>query len=439
MELFDHLQRREAAGNPIRVGLVGCGQEGSGMVHVTHQMAGLDTRVIADIIPERPLDTFAAIGVPRSEICITNNRGVAEDALRTGKYVVTEDALVLPQLESLDVLVEATGVTEVGAQVAWNSILSQKHIVMLNVETDVTVGFFLHQLAQKAGCVYTVAMGDEPGVCKMLYDFSRTLGFEVVCLGKGKNNPIDYDATPESCREEAESKDMNPKMLAAFKDGTKTMVELAAMSNATGLVPDVPGAHGAKVDVEDLNKVFIPEEDGGILSKRGCVDYSTGKVAPGVFAIIATDDTRIVADMRFYSMGPGPYYLLYRPYHLCSIETPLSAAEAVVYGETTLVPKGLVSEVVPIAKRDLRAGETVGEIGSADIYSTLYTHQEARAMKAIPTGLAPGSKVQKDIPKGGMLTGENVAPDATKLVYKLRQMQDAMLTTGQRQEEKSAG
>lgn len=428
MELYEHLQRREAIGNPIRVGLVGCGQEGSGMVHITNRMAGLDTRMIADIIPERPVETFKATGVPESEICTTNNPGEAEDALRKGQYVVTEDALVLPQLESLDVLVEATGVTEVGAQVAWNSILNQKHIVMLNVETDVTVGVFLHQLAQKVGCVYTVAMGDEPGVCKMLYNFSRTLGFEVVCLGKGKNNPINYDATPESCREEAESKDMNPKMLAAFKDGTKTMVELAAMSNATGLVPDVPGAHGAKVDVEDLNKVFIPKEDGGILSKRGCVDYSTGKVAPGVFAIITTDDPRIVADMKFYSMGPGPYYLLYRPYHLCSIETPLSAAEAVIYRETTLVPSNrLVSEVIPIAKRDLKAGETVGEIGSADIYSTLYTYEEAKANKAVPTGLAPGAKVLKDIPKGGILTEENIAPDTTKVVYKLRQMQDVML------------
>jgi predicted homoserine dehydrogenase-like protein len=431
MELYEHLQRREAAGNPIRLGLVGCGQEGSGMVHITGQMAGLDTRVIADIIPDRPLATLKSTGVPESDICTTNDPIEAEDALRKGRYVVTEDALVLPQLESLDVIVEATGVTEVGAQVAWNSILNQKHIVMLNVETDVTVGVFLHRLAQKVGCVYTVAMGDEPGVCKMLYNFSRTLGFEVVCLGKGKNNPIDYDATPESCREEADSKDMNPKMLAAFKDGTKTMVELAAMSNATGLVPDVPGGHGAKVDVEELNKVFVPTEDGGILTKRGCVDYSTGKVAPGVFAIITTDDPRIVADMKFYSMGPGPYYLLYRPYHLCSIETPLSAAEAVIYKEATLVPtKGLVSEVIPIAKRDLRAGETVGEIGSADIYSTFYIYEEAKANKAVPTGLASGAKVLKDIPKGALLTEENIAPDTTKVVYKLRQMQDAMLGSG---------
>ncbi len=427
MELYKHLQERQAAGNPVRVGLVGCGQEGSGMVHVTSRMAGLDTMAIADIIPQRPLDTLKSIGVPESKICVSNQLGPAEDALRQGMYLVTEDALLLPQLESLDALVEATGVTEVGAQVAWNSILNQKHVVMLNVETDVTVGIFLNQLAQKTGCVYTVSTGDEPGVCKMLYNFAATLGFELICVGKGKNNPIDYYATPDSCRAEAESKNMNPKMLAAFKDGTKTMVEMAALSNATGLIPDLPGMHGARVDLPDLVTTLIPKEDGGILSHRGCVEYSTGKVAPGVFAIIATDEPRIMEDMAFYSMGSGPYYLLYRPYHLCSIETPLAVAEAVIYRETTLVSTQMVSEVVAVAKRELKAGETVTDIGGADFFNRIYTYEEAQARKGIPMGLAANGRVLENISQGELLTEGNFAPDSSKLVYKMRQMQDEML------------
>ena len=263
----------------------------------------------------------------------------------------------------------------------------------------------------------------------MLDNFSRTIGFEVVCLGKGKNNPLNHYATPDSCREEAEAKKMNPKMLASFQDGTKTMVEMAAVSNATGLVPDVPGMHGPKVDVPDLVKVFIPKEDGGIFSKRGCVDYSTGKVAPGVFAIVATDEPRVIRDMRFLSMGDGPYYMFYRPYHLCNIETPIAAAEAVIYGETTVVAKTMVSEVVAMSKRDLKAGETIQGIGSADIFNVIYTYKEARAKKAIPMGVAPGGKVLKDIAKGEMLTEDNFAPDASSFVYKLRQMQDSMLET----------
>lgn len=427
MEIYENLQQRQVDGNPIRVGLVGCGQMGSGLVHVTNQMVGMDTIAISDIDFNRPLAALKTMGIPESKICITNKLGEAEDAVRAGNYLVTEDALLLTKLDSLDAVVEATGLTEVGSKVAWNCILHSKHVIMLNVETDVTVGPLLYRLAKKSNCVYTAASGDEPGVCKMLYNFAGSLGFEIVCLGKGKNNPIDFEATPESCREEAESKGMNPKMLSAFKDGSKTMVELAAMSNATGLVPDVPGMHGPKVDVPDLNKVFIPKEDGGILSRRGCVDYSIGKVAPGVFVIITTPDPRIRTDMQFLSMGSGPYYTLYRPYHLCNVETPISIAEAVIYGESTIVSKQMVSEVATIAKRDLKVGETVGEIGSPDILGRTYIYQEAHTQAAIPLGIAPGGKVVKDIAKGEMLTEENFAPDPHKFVYKLRQMQDAQL------------
>jgi len=427
MEMYEHLQKREAEGNPIRVGLVGCGQMGSGLVHVTNQMVGMDTVAISDVDVSRPLATLEAMGIPEYEICVTNQLGEAEDALRARKVLVTEDALLLAKLECLDAVVEATGLTEVGSRVAWNCIAHSKHVVMLNVETDVTVGVLLHQLAEKAGCVYTAASGDEPGVCKMLYNFGRTMGFEVVCLGKGKNNPIDLDATPDSCREEAEAKGMNPKMLAAFKDGSKTMVELAAMSNATGLVPDVPGMHGPRVDVPDLNKVLIPKEDGGVLSRRGCVDYSTGKVAPGVFVVVTSPDPRIRVDLKFLSMGDGPYYTFYRPFHLCNVETPVSVAEAVVYGESTIVSRRMVSEVATIAKRDLKAGERVGEIGSPDILGRTYVYEEARAQRAIPLGIAPGGTVVQDIARGEMVTEDNFAPDPTKFVYKLRQMQDAQL------------
>ncbi len=338
-----------------------------------------------------------------------------------------DPARLLAQLASPGAVVEATGLTEIGARVAWTCIEHSIHVVMLNVETDVTVGPILHRLAQQAGCVYTVASGDEPGVCKMLFNENRALGFEVVCLGKGKNNTIDFDATPDKYHDEALSKGMNPKMLSAFKDGSKTMVEMAAVSNATGFVPDVPGMHGPKVEIPDLAKTFVPQADGGIFSRRGCVEYSTGKIAPGVFAIVTSQDERVHTDMRFVGMGPGPYYLLLRPYHLCNIETPLAIVEAALYGERTVASTRLVSEVVPIAKRDLRPGDVVGEIGCADYLGRVYIYEEARAQQAIPLGVTPGGKVTRPIAKGEMFTAENFAPDTGKFVHKLRQMQDAVL------------
>lgn len=427
MPLNELLREREAEGDPILVGLVGCGQMGSGLMHVMHQMAGMECMAIADVDVKRPLTALRAMGIRRENICVTENVSIAQDALARGQYVVTPNALIVTQLEDIDAIVEATGSPEVGAMVAWNAILSNKHIIMLNVETDVTVGPILREMALRADVIYTAAFGDEPGVCKMLYNQADALGFEIVCVGKGKNNPIDYEATPDSCQEEALRRGMNPKMLAAFKDGTKTMVEMAAVSNATGLIPDVPGMHGPQVDVPDLCKVFIPKEDGGILSGRGRVDFSTGKVAPGVFIIIATDDRRIATDMGFVGMGPGPYFTLYRPYHLCNIETPLAVAEAVLYHEETIASRAMVSEVVAIAKRDLQPGEIVGEIGEADYFGRIYTYREAQAFKGLPVGLAAGGKVLQAIPKGQPLTYENFAPDANRFVYRLRQVQDSMM------------
>ena len=178
---------------------------------MTDQMVGMDAMAISDIDVNPPLVTLRTIGIHESEICVTNKLSEAEDAVRAGKYLVTEDALLLTKLDSLDTIVEATGLTEVGSKVAWNCILQSKHVIMLNVETNFTIGALLHRLAKKSNSVYRVASGDEPGVCKMLYDFASTLGFEMVCLGKDKNNPIGFDASPESCPEEAESKGMKPK------------------------------------------------------------------------------------------------------------------------------------------------------------------------------------------------------------------------------------
>lgn len=432
MELYKHLQKRQEDGNIIRNGLVGCGQMGSGLLHVTHAMEGLETYAVSDLDTQRAVNELKLLGIPENKICVTNRKSEAEDTLKAGNYLVTEDALLLPQLENLDAVVEATGITEIGAKVAWTAIQNQKNIIMLNVETDVTVGVLLDRMARKVGSIYTVAAGDEPAVCKMLNDFSRTMGFEVVCLGKGKNNPIDYDATPDSCREDALSRGMNPKMLASFLDGTKTMVEMAAVSNATGLTPDVPGMHGPKVELEDLRNVFIPKADGGIFSKKGCVDYSTGKIAPGVFAIVTTDDPRIRTDMKFMAMGPGPYYLFFRPYHLCNVETPIAVAEAVIYNEPTVTAKTMVSEVVAISKREIKAGEKIGGIGGTDFFNRLYTYTEAREKKAIPMGIAPNGIATRDIRKGEILTEDNFAPDQESFVYKLRKMQDAMFENERR-------
>lgn len=427
MELLNKLKQREAAGNPVSVGIIGCGQMGSGLAHTINNIRGMQVNAIADIDPDKGIATFLELGWERGQIIPAENVNTATDAIKSGKVVVTPDALMLTTLPSIEANIEVTGVPDVGARIAWESIRMRKPVIMLNVETDVTIGALLNHEARKSGALYTVASGDEPGVCKMLYEQAVLAGFEVTCIGKGKNNPIDYEATPESCMAEAASKDMNPKILASFLDGTKTMVEMAAVSNATGLVPDVPGMHGPKVEHEDLLAVYRPKQDGGIFTIRGTVDYSTGKIAPGVFLVVYSSDKRIQKDMRFITHACGPYYLLFRPYHLCDLETPQSIAEAVLLNEVTVAAETMHSEVVAITKRRLRAGEKLKGIGSADIFGRIYKYKEAREHRSIPVGIAENGTVLEDIPKGQILTEDNVRVDSSTFIYQLRKEQDKLI------------
>ncbi len=426
MELVSKLRKRAAEGDPIRIGIVGCGQMGSGLAHAINNIEGMRVAAIADLDAQRGVTTYGEMGRDTIDIEVAEDLGAVEDGIRAGKAMVTPDALAMPQLDGLEAIVEVTGVPDVGARVAHDAIMNHKPVIMMNVETDITIGVYLDRLARKMGSVYTVASGDEPGVLKMLHEQAILMGFEVVTLGKGKNNVIDLASTPEACIAEAATKGMNPKMLSAFKDGTKTMVEMASVSNATGLVPDVPGMHGPKVEVDELVTTFIPEADGGILSKAGCVDYSTGAIAPGVFAIVRSYDKRIRKEMKFITYADGPYYLHLRPYHLCDLETPQSVAEAVLLGEVTVTAEEMHAEVVCTAKRDIEVGATLDGIGGPDWFGKIMTYPEARASKAVPIGIGARAVAKRPISKGSIITEDDVMVDETTFVAKLRRLQDAL-------------
>lgn len=425
--ILNELKRREAMKNPILVGLVGCGQMGSGMLNLTYQMPGLRISAVADLEVERGIRAFEEVGFSRDQVTVTERVQEAQEALEKGGIFVTPDPYLLSHVASIDAVVEATGSPDVGAEVAYYGTLNSKHVIMLNVETDVTCGWILKRMADQMGVIYTVSAGDEPGAVMELYRFARTLGFRVVTIGKGKNNPVNYYANPDECREEAERKHMNPKMLCAFVDGTKTMVEMAEVSNATGALPDIPGMHGKQVDVPGLSKTYIPRADGGVFERNFVVEYSTGKVAPGVFVVFTSDSEHLRQDLGFYSMGEGPYYTLYRPYHLCSFETPISVARAVITGEPTINSHHFNSEVVTVAKRDLEQGAQIDGIGGFDVFGRIDTYESATQMNALPIGLAAHAKVKKAVAKGKVVRRDDVQVNRGSFSAKLRDIQDSLM------------
>lgn len=428
MGLTARLQTLEQEGRPIRVAVIGAGQMGSGLARQVAHLPGMRLAGLCDVIVERAVAAAAQAEVPAA---VGDSRRAVRQLLGDGHVAITAQADWLLDVPEVDAVLDATGDPDTGARLALATLALRKPFITMNVEADATVGPLLASMARNAGTVYTVAAGDEPSVLCEMVDFARAIGLEVMCAGKGKNNRLDRSATMQAVAPEAAARGMSARMLAAFVDGTKTMVEMAALSNATGLLPDCPGMHGPRVDLADLLHTFVPQSDGGILHGRGVVDYAIGDVAPGVFLIVTTPSEAVRRDLAYLKAGDGPYYLLSRPFHLASLEAPLSVARAVLYGEVTMAAVGApLAECLAAAKRDLRAGEVLDGIGGETVYGLTDTAVRTATARAVPIGVVHGARVRRDVACGTVLTTEDVALDETATIVQLLHQQDAMVDEG---------
>ena len=429
------LEKREEEGKIIRAGIVGAGQMGRGMVTQMALMKGIMPAIVSDIKFENVINAFHYAGISDEDIAVAKTLEEANRFMEQGKYVATENSDLISQANLVEVAIDVTGVPEVGVKIAIDAMNNKKHVVMMDVETDVVIGSYLKKLGDENGVIYTGSAGDEPGAVMELYSFARAMGMEVVVMGKGKNNKLDYDCNPDTVLEEATRRKMSPRMLTSFKDGTKTMVEMTAMSNATGLIPDVIGGHGPSASPKDrcadLNQIFKLKKDGGILNKHGVVEYVNG-IAPGVFVTVTTENEEIAYQMGYHSMGPGPLWTLYRPYHLCNLETPLTVAKIVIDGEPTIIPlDGPVSECITVAKRDLKAGETIDGIGGYTTYGSIATAEETYKNGYVVYALVnKNARMKCDVKKGTLLTLDMVDLDTSTQLYQVRKEQDKMYGNG---------
>jgi predicted homoserine dehydrogenase-like protein len=427
--IAEALELRRAEGRPVRIGLIGAGQMGTDIVVQTALMSGIEVVAAADAITDNVFAARTIAGRGAREPVLTEGIEATSRAISRGQLAVTRSYRDVCSVDGVDVVIDATGNPNVGAEVALATIAAGKHIVMMNVEADVTVGAYLAAKAAEAGVVYTLGAGDEPTATMELINFVRGLGYPIVAAGKGKNNPFRIDATPDAYVEEATRRNMNPRMLVEFVDGSKTMVEMVAIANATGLVPDIPGMHGPDAPLESLHKVLCPREDGGVLTRKGVVDFTVSPgVAPGVFVVAEMRHPRLRERMNDLHLGEGPYYTFFRPYHLTSLEVPLSAAAAVLFGQSHMRPLPVPSaEVGARAKRDLRTGETLDAIGEYCYRGFALARADAIARNALPLGLAQGAVVMRGIAKGDYLTYANCQPDERLKIVQVRRAQDEFI------------
>ncbi|WP_210650093.1 NAD(P)H-dependent oxidoreductase [Nocardioides sp. SYSU D00065] len=423
MSYRDRLQQRlDETGRPLRVGLVGAGQMGRGFAAQLLRMPGITLSAVLDVQHQRAVEALTQAGITPNDAADT---AAAVAAIEAGGSVALTGVDELAGLP-LDVVVEATGVPEVAVAVAVRALAAGINVATLTVEADVTVGRYLALLAEQSGAIYSICRGDEPVETKILVDYARDLNFEVICAGKGKNNPLDPYATPETLAERAAQKQMNPKMLTSFVDGSKAMIEMASLANTTGLGVSKRGMHGPASTVPTLHETFALAEDGGVIEKAGVVDYCTGPVAPGVFVVIRTDDPYVHHEMTYLQMGDGPYFALYRPYHLASIEAPLTVYEMVLDQRPSLTSEHWTAEVGAQAKRPLRAGERIDGIGGTMVRGLIDPAEDFARDGLVPLGVLAGATLKHDVPVDHTLTYDDVELDESSLIVRMRGIQESM-------------
>jgi len=426
--LHRELEKRAAEGNPIRVGASARAWMGSGFVTQMFQTPGMELTVLANPDTEEACQMFIDMGVDSGDVVEANAVGVAMDALRSGKRVIT-GALDLPaQLEDVDIVTDATWSPAAGAEVAQSCIDYGKDVVLINIEADVTVGRILKKKAAEADVLYSVSSGDEPGCLMELYDFVRSLGMEVIVIGKGKNNPLNPQATPEAVAESAKKADKDPFQVASYVDGTKTMFEMSCAANATGCLPIQRSMTGPEADLTTVSQIFALQEDGGRTPQPNTVDFVQGSaMSGGVFVTVRINNERIADDLNYLKVGKGKYFTFFRPYHLWFIEAPISIAKAYLSKTVTLAPLDEpVADVMTIAKRDLNPGDILDDFGGYTTYGVMDRAEISRELNALPVGLTPNAKVKQTVKAGKIVTWDDVELDESSVVVKLRREQDQL-------------
>ncbi|HZW04312.1 MAG TPA: hypothetical protein VFF68_10320, partial [Anaerolineaceae bacterium] len=279
--IFEELCRLAAEHKPIRMGVSGAGWIGSGFVRQVAQMQGMRVDVLADPDLAAARKAFTDCGIPADQIATADAPAQAMDALRAGKRVITPSYDLAAQLEAVDIVADVTPSPASGAETALSCIHHHKDVVMVNIEADVTVGRILKHLAEKAGVLYTVSSGDEPGCLMELWDFVCSLGYQPIVIGKGKNNPLNPDATPDTVAESAQKAGKDPYQVASYVDGTKTMFEMTCAANATGCRPQKAGMLGPEANLGNVSQIFALQSDGGLIEHPGTVDFVQGNSMSG--------------------------------------------------------------------------------------------------------------------------------------------------------------
>ena len=426
MNLSAKLRARAEGGNPVRVGLIGAGKFGSMFLAQAHRTPGLDVVAIADLEPARAEAALGRVGW----------KGKRPALIDDSERLIKGDA---------EVVIDATGAPAAGIRHALLAAEHGKHIVMVNVEADTLAGPLLAKRAADAGIVYSLAYGDQPALIAEMVDWARTAGFEVVCAGKGtKYLPAYHASTPDTVwghygfsEAQVAAGDFNARMFNSFLDGTKSAIEMAAVANATGLLPLADGLQFPSCGVDDLARVLGPREPKGTVEVVSSLERDGRPVFRdlrwGVYVVFEAPSEYVKKCFAEYGLVTDPsgrFSAMYKPYHLIGLELGVSVASAALRREPTGCATGFRGDAVATAKRDLAAGETLDGEGGYTVWGKLMPAADSLGVGALPIGLAHGVKLKRAVKAGAPVRWSDAEIDETAQAVRIRREMEAMFRPG---------
>ncbi len=424
MRLTNGLRQRALDGNPIGVGLIGCGKFATMYLAQAARTPGIAIRTIADLNPaaaRRKVETSTALDPEAIRFVDKASSLIADDAV--------------------ELVIEATGDPVQGTMHALAAIEARRHVLMVNVEADVLCGPALAKRARHRGVVYSMAYGDQPALIVELIDWAHTAGLEIVAAGKGtKHQPHYRLSTPDTVwdhyglsPERAAAAGMNPKMFNSFLDGTKSAIEMAAIANATDLEVAADGLAFPPAATHALPAVLAARAAAAgmtgtpMVETVSCLD-GAGQPVPddlrwGVYVVFKASSDYVAGCFRDYGLQTDPsgqYAALWRPYHLIGLELGISVADMALRGEPTGAPWRWAGDVAATAKRDLAAGELLDGEGGYTVYGRLVPAAHSAEGGRLPIGLAHGVRLKRPVRADAMLTLDDVDLDRGTLAFELR-------------------
>ncbi len=346
---------------------------------------------------------------------------------------------------NIEIFIEATGNPIVGTVHAIKIIKNKKHVILVNVEADITCGKYLSDLARKNNVICSMAYGDQPSLILEQVEWARLNGFSVVCAGKGtKYHPSFEYSTPDTVwdyygitkkRAEKES-GMNPKMFNSFLCGDKSAIEMCAVSNAADLKCPNNGLTFPPVGVYDIAKKLIPKSDGGLIDHDGQVEVISSidldkKDIPndlrwGVYIVIKAQNQYVKNCFKDYGMvtdKSGNFSAIWRPYHYIGLELAQSIYSIALDNKATGFTKNYNADVASYAKKNLKAGEKLDGEGGFCARGRLITSEISKRKKILPLGLTDNAVLRRDIKKDEVIKIEDVELNLPNEVIEARNYQ----------------